>query len=117
GVVSYEDRVAAAYLRARPDVRPDRLGCIGLSGGGCRAALLRATSPHLAAAAIAGMMSTYEHLLVRELGHTWMFVLHAWARHGDWPDLAACRAPAPLLVQYDLDDGLFTAAGMRAAHE
>lgn len=116
GVVSYEDRVAAAYLRGRADVQPDRIGCLGLSGGGGRAALLRATSPHLAAAAIVGMMTTYEHLLLRELSHTWMVVLHAWARHGDWPDLAACRAPAPLLVQYDLDDGLFTVAGMRAAH-
>lgn len=116
GVVSYEDRVAAAYLHARADVRPERLGCIGLSGGGCRAALLLATSQHLAAAAIVGMMSTYEHLVLRDLSHTWMFVLHEWARHGDWPDLAACRAPAPLLVQYDLDDPLFTVAGMQAAH-
>jgi hypothetical protein len=38
-----------------------------------------------------------------------------WARYGDWPDLAACRAPTPLLVQYDEDDHLFTEAGMRAA--
>ncbi len=40
-----------------------------------------------------------------------------WARHGDWPDLAACRAPSPLLVQYDLDDELFTPEGMAAAHD
>jgi dienelactone hydrolase len=45
GVVAYEDRVAAAYLAARPEVRPGRLGCIGLSGGGCRSALLQATCP------------------------------------------------------------------------
>jgi hypothetical protein len=40
-----------------------------------------------------------------------------WARHGDWPDLAACRAPSPLLVQYDVDDDLFTPEGMTAAHD
>jgi hypothetical protein len=34
----------------------------------------------------------------------------------DWADLAACRAPMPLLVQYDEEDELFTPAGMRAAH-
>jgi hypothetical protein len=38
-----------------------------------------------------------------------------WARYGDWSDIAACRAPSPLMVQYDLDDGLFTQEGMRAA--
>jgi hypothetical protein len=34
----------------------------------------------------------------------------------DWPDLAACRAPSPLLVQYDRDDQLFSPEGMEAAH-
>ena len=40
-----------------------------------------------------------------------------WSRHGDWPDLAACRAPRPLLVQYDLDDPLFARRGMEEAHD
>ena len=42
GVVADEDRVALAYLRSSPDVLPARVGTIGLSGGGCRAALLAA---------------------------------------------------------------------------
>jgi dienelactone hydrolase len=118
GVISYEDRVAAACLAARPDVIPERIGCIGLSGGGCRSALLAATCNHISAAVIAGMMSTYAGLLDRHVAtHTWMLFPAGWARHGDWPDLAACRAPLPLLVQYDLDDELFSVEGMRAAHE
>jgi len=118
GVISYEDRVAAAYLASRPDVISDRIGCIGLSGGGGRAALLAATCDLLSAAVITGMMSTYGGLLDRHVStHTWMLFPACWPRHGDWPDLAACRAPLPLLVQYDLDDELFTVEGMRAAHE
>lgn len=117
GVVSHEDRVAASYLRARPDVAANRVGCAGLSGGGCRAALLQATCDEVGAAVIVGMMSTYEHLLDHNVdGHTWMFFPHGLARLGDWPDLAACRAPSPLLVQYDRGDHLFTPEGMRAAH-
>lgn len=117
GVVSYEDRVAVNYLRARPDVDPERIGCIGLSGGGNRAALLQATCDSMTATVIVGLMSTYEHLLDHNMSHTWMFFPHGWARYGDWPDLAASRAPTPLLVQYDRDDALFTQAGMHAAHE
>jgi dienelactone hydrolase len=118
GVVSYEDRVAAAYLASRPDVISERIGCIGLSGGGNRAALLAATCELISAAVICGMMSTYGGLLDRHVSpHTWMFFPAGWARHGDWPDLAACRAPLPLLVQYDLEDELFTVEGMQAAHE
>jgi hypothetical protein len=37
------------------------------------------------------------------------------ARIADWPELSACRAPTPLMVQYALADELFTGEGMRAA--
>lgn len=118
GMVSHEDRSAVNYLRSRSDVLADRIGCVGLSGGGCRSALLQASSEAISAAVIVGMMSTYEHLLFQHVdSHTWMFFPTSWARYGDWPDLAACRAPSPMLVQYDLDDELFPVDGMRAAHE
>jgi len=118
GVVAHEDRVAVDYLASRSDVVPDSLGCIGLSGGGNRAALLAATCDRLAAAVVVGLMSSYDGLLDHNVAdHTWMLFPHGWSRHGDWPDVAASRAPLPLLVQYDLDDGLFTQDGMRAAHE
>lgn len=118
GVVSYEDRVAVNYLASRPDVRGDAIGCVGLSGGGCRSALLQATCDRIRAAVIVGMMSTFEHVLDQNVvTHTWMVLPWGWARYGDWSDLAACRAPSPLMVQYDLEDGLFTQEGMRAAHQ
>lgn len=118
GVVNYEDRVALNYLRSRADVQAENTGCIGLSGGGNRSALLRASADGLKAAAIVGLMCTYEGMLDHNVvTHTWMLFPFGWARHGDWPDLAACRAPLPLLVQYDRDDDLFTLRGMRDAHE
>jgi len=116
-VVARDDRIALNYLRSRTDTT-DRTGSVGLSGGGCRSALLRATSEHLTAAVVVGMMSSYDALLDHNvINHTWMLLPAGFARHADWPDLAACRAPAPLLVQYDRDDELFPLAGARAAHE
>jgi hypothetical protein len=35
----------------------------------------------------------------------------------DWSDVAACQAPAPLLVQYNRQDELFPLGGEEAAHE
>jgi dienelactone hydrolase len=116
GVVSHEDRIAVNYLLSRPEVLTGEVGCMGLSGGGNRAALLQATHDGIHAAVIVGLMSTYDGLLDHNVfSHTWMFFPFQWARYGDWPDLAACRAPSPLLVQYDMDDTLFTLEGMRAA--
>ncbi|MFN8413950.1 MAG: acyl-CoA thioester hydrolase/BAAT C-terminal domain-containing protein [Anaerolineales bacterium] len=117
GVVSFEDRVALNYLLSRSDVNNEQVGCIGLSGGGNRAALLNATHDSIQATAIIGLMSTYLALLDHNMSHTWMLFPFGWARHGDWPDIAACRAPSPLLVQYDVQDYLFTESGMRDAHE
>jgi dienelactone hydrolase len=115
-VIAYEDRVALNVLRMRADVEPARIGCVGLSGGGLRAALLRATSDDLAACVIVGMMSTYEGLLGDCVApHTWLLFPAGWSEAGDWPDLAASAAPSPLLVQFLLDDELFTVEGMRNA--
>jgi dienelactone hydrolase len=117
GVVSFEDRVAVQYLRSRPDVKSGRVGCVGLSGGGCRTALLQATCDEIGAAVIVGMMSTYPELLDHQVEcHTWMFFPPGLPRFADWPDLAASRAPSPLLVQYDRHDELFPIQGMQAAH-
>lgn len=116
GVVSFEDRVALNYLRSRADVDPKSIGCIGLSGGGNRAALLNATHESIRAAVIIGLMTTYPALLDHNMSHTWMLFPFGWSRHGDWPDIAASRAPSPLLVQYNVQDELFTEDGMREAH-
>lgn len=117
-VIAHEDRLALRYLRSRPDTT-GQAASIGLSGGGCRSALLRATTgDELTAAAVVGMMGSYDSLLDHNvIDHTWMLVPAGLAAHADWPDLAACRAPAPLLVQYDRDDELFPLAGQEAAHE
>lgn len=116
GIISYEDRVATEYLAGRKDICNGRIGSVGLSGGGLRSTLLNATCEHINAAVIVGLMSTYEGLLDHCIfPHTWMLFPPGWGVHADWPDLAACRAPSPMLVQYDLDDALFTVEGMKDA--
>jgi dienelactone hydrolase len=117
GVVNFEDRVAVRYLRSRSEVRSGPCGCIGLSGGGCRAALLQATCDEIGAAVVVGMMTTHAELLDHHVeSHTWMFFPPGLATIADWPDLAASRAPSPLLVQYNRDDQLFPIQGMQFAH-
>jgi dienelactone hydrolase len=118
GVVSHEDRMALNYFASRSDVCPNQIGCIGLSGGGNRAALLLATSEVIKAAVVVGLMSTYEALLDHNvISHTWMLFPPGWSRFGDWPDIAASRSPMPLLVQYNNEDELFTLQGMKDAHQ
>ena len=116
GMVAYEDRIAVRYLLGRTDICDGKIGSVGLSGGGMRSALLHATCPNIAAAVVVGMMSTYEELLDRHVClHTWMIYPGSWSRTADWPDWTATRAPSPLLVQYNLNDPLFSLTGMKKA--
>jgi dienelactone hydrolase len=118
GVVAAEDLVAAAYLRSRSDVDSDRIGCVGLSGGGARSAMLGAFDPAIRAAAVVAMTSSYADLLDGYVdGHTWMLFPPGLSTVCDWPDVVAARAPASLLVQYAQADELFPAQGMRRADE
>ncbi len=117
GVMAYEDNIAVNYLLSRKDVKPGGVGCVGLSGGGLRSTLLQATSDKVKAAVVVGLMSSYPGLLDHNVvTHTWMmYPTPELARHADWPDLVACRAPSALFVQYDMEDALFTMAGMKEA--
>jgi len=77
-------------------------------------ALVEAPLPRV----VIGLMCTYETMLDHGVApHTWMLFPPGWGANGDLPDFAAAGAPAPLLVQYALDDALFTPAGMKAADE
>ncbi len=117
GVMTYEDRVAAAYLKARRDVAPGGVACVGLSGGGMRSCWLNAVCDDIRAAVIVGMMCTWEGLLNQNVRlHAWGFFPHGISTFADWSDIAACRAPQPLLVMNNHSDPLFSPAGMRAAH-
>src|SRR5262249_43941949 len=117
GVVNYEDRVAVNYLLNRPDVKGPRVGCVGQSGGGLRAALLQATCDRIGASVCSGTMITFGEMLDRYVSpHNWMFFLPGWTRHGEWPDIAACRAPSPLMTINAFGDNFFSRKGMKDAH-
>ena len=116
GIYAYEDRRAVDYLLTRPDVDPARLGCGGLSGGGLRTVMLAGTDPRIRAAVCVGFMSTWQDFLHDNVvKHTWMLYIPHAARYLDFPDIATLHGPAPLLVQYDEDDPLYSLQGQRDA--
>jgi hypothetical protein len=64
------------------------------------------------------MMSSYDALLDHNvIDHTWMLLPAGFAAQADWPDLAACQAAAPLLVQYNRADAWLPLPGAEAAHD
>ena len=117
GLINFDDRVALAVAHSLPEIS-DSISAVGLSGGGCRAIYLHATTTadQLRATVCVGAMATYESLLEAHIApHSWMSFPHNLAAVTDWPGVAIIGAPKPLYVQYCSNDQLFTPDGMKTA--
>jgi hypothetical protein len=118
-IFTYEDRRSVDYLLTRPEVDQKRIGCGGLSMGGLRTIFLAGLDPRIRAAFCVGFMTTMRGILRNKIkcppGHgLLMFVPHLYS-HLDLPDVIGLRAPAPLMVQYNEEDELFTPEGQHEA--
>jgi dienelactone hydrolase len=118
GLLAWDDRRTIDYLVTRDDVDAERIGCVGLSGGGLRSAYLAAADPRIKAAVVVAWMSTLGEMLPSHARrHTWMAWTPGLRASLDLPDAAALTAPGALLVQQCAHDPLFPMSGMRAAVE
>jgi dienelactone hydrolase len=113
GIVVWDDIRTLDYLVTRPEVDPARIGSIGVSMGGYRSLLLAGLDDRIAAGCVTGFMSTVRPMIRRHMD-THSFVHFIPGVHGalDLPEIAALRAPRPLLVQQCRRDGLFPPEGM-----
>ncbi len=116
GILFYEDMRSIDFLLTRPKIDPERIACGGLSGGGLRTVFLAGLDPRIKAAFCVGWMSTMGDLLRNHVhGHGLAMYVPRLLRFLDIPDVIALRSPSPLLVQYDIDDGLFSLEGQKEA--
>lgn len=116
GAVAHDDLTALDVLAGLPGVAADRLGVIGFSGGGGRAAVLTALDARVRASVIACMMSTVDELYPAYLdAHSWLLATPGIGYRRDWPDVAFARGEHDQLVLYAADDALFPPEGMRRA--
>jgi dienelactone hydrolase len=116
GILVWDDMRSVSYLCSRPEVDSRRIGCLGLSIGGLRAAYLVASDPRIRVACVTGWMTKFHEQLRNHLrNHTWMVYIPGLYSSLDLPDLAGLMAPGALLVQQCRRDRLYTLAAMRGA--
>ncbi len=109
GINYWDDRRCVDYLRSRPEVDPERLGCTGLSGGGWRTNILAALDERVKASASVGWMSTGNYQQIYNIAGaigTFCLLPGVWNRL-DVPDLTIMGAPGNHLVVNCSEDPLF----------
>lgn len=118
GIFTFDDRRALDVLCARPEVDATRIGCCGLSGGGCRTVFLGGLDERIGCAVCVGMMTTWRDLVLQKCGnHTWMMWVPGLPRFLDYPEILALRVPLPAMVLNNNEDPLFTLSEMHRADD
>jgi dienelactone hydrolase len=119
GVIFWDDIRTVDYLLTRPDVDPNRIGCVGLSVGGLRACHLTALDERIRAGVVVGWMASFPAQLKSHVRHTigHTKLVPGLYRDLDYPDVAALAAPRPLLVINGSQDTLFDLNGVHASFE
>jgi dienelactone hydrolase len=116
GVLFHGDRVSVDYLLTRPEVDPSRIGCMGLSIGGFRAAHLFGLDPRISACVNAGWMTSYAKQVDNHYrNHTWMIYVPGQLEYLDLPDVVSLNAPRPLMIINCKKDNLYTTDAMQTA--
>ena len=114
GIVFWDDIRTVDYLLTRPEVDPERIGCLGISLGGYRSLYLAGLDERIATACVVGFMSAVKPMIKAHIDtHSWVHFLPTIHRFLDLPDVVSMMAPKPLLVQQCSQDALFPLAGMK----
>lgn len=119
GILLWDDIRTVDYLASRPEVDPQRLGCVGLSLGGYRSFLLATLDERIKAAVDVGWMTSFGSQIKQHVINTvgLSFHINGLYRYMDLPDMAALIAPRAVLVINGSRDRLFALEGVKAAFE
>jgi len=107
------------YLQSRPEVDPNRIGCVGLSFGGTMTTNLAALDTRIRVACISGYLSTVANDAITLRGNA-NFCGAQYSpgllEIGDIPDVACLIAPRPLVVEMGIHDTCFIIEDAKAAY-
>ncbi|MDP6115035.1 MAG: alpha/beta hydrolase family protein [Planctomycetota bacterium] len=104
GVTTAGNMQAIDYLLTRPDVKGDRIGCIGLSYGGVQAYMLTCVDRRVGAAVISGSLSSFRASPGPRCGASVVPGLLDWF---DQVDIQKAIAPRPVLYEIMTQDTSF----------
>jgi hypothetical protein len=97
---------ALDYALTRPDVRPDRVGCVGLSYGGRMTMLTTAMDPRIRVAVVSGALNVFQER-VQVTGYSCgAQIIPGLLQYGDTPEIGSLIAPRPVIWEAGRKDSL-----------
>ena len=86
-------RWALNYALERPDTRPDRVGCVGLSYGGRMTMIVAALDPRIRVAVLSGVLNLWQERMLRHDYSCGAQVIPGILEYGDTAEIGSLIAP------------------------
>jgi len=106
GLRAYEGRRLIDYLETRDDLDTERLGAMGISGGGLHTFFSTCLDPRIRACVVSGYYSTFKESVLA-MSHCACNFVPGLAAFGEMYDLVGLIAPRPMLVEAGTRDPIF----------
>lgn len=114
GLRIYEAIRSVDYVLTRADIDPNRIGCMGFSGGGLIASLSSALDERIQATVLCAFTSTFSGSLLA-MNHCIDNYMPAILPFAELPELIGLIAPRALFVESGREDPLFPVASVQEA--
>ena len=102
------------YLEARPDLDTNRLGAMGISGGGMHTFFSTCLDTRIRACVVSGYYSTFQDSILA-MQHCACNFVPGLAEFGEMYDLVGLIAPRPMLVEAGSHDPIFPIRAVRSS--
>lgn len=105
------------YLISRPEVDPNRIGCVGHSLGGQQALFTTALDERIAVGVSSCGFASYATIFRDAINHNYSAYVPSILQHGEVGDILGLVAPRPFLVAVGNADRIFPYDGILASVE
>ena len=116
GLRVYDIMRTIDYLETRDDVDINRMGCMGISGGGLVCGFTTALDDRIKAAVISGYTNTFKDS-VMSIWHCVDNFVPKLVNYAEMPDILGLIAPRPLLIESGKSDPIFPIEAAKKAYE
>ncbi len=106
GMRVYEIMRTIDYLFTRSEVNTDRIGCMGISGGGLVGSFTTAIDERIKVAVISGYVNTFIGSIM-SIYHCIDNFIPGIIKYTELPDIVGMIAPRPLLIESGTKDPIF----------
>ena len=116
GLRVYQCMRVLDYMQHMNEVDPQRMGCMGISGGGLVSCFLSALDLRIKASVVSGYLNTY-HDSIMDINHCIDNFPQDLLAAGEMYDVASLIAPRPLLIEAGTQDPIFPMEATKQAYQ